>query len=124
MAITATDWLITSDIALEAAFRVDLPEPGRGKWILSYLPTNLRLTRAQALSGIVLAEMILLEQRYPAHPLDREVAQLRAADIGITLLDAMVLLALRAPMTAAEQDDEPCVTKVRTRAAEVTGARG
>ncbi|WP_194816894.1 hypothetical protein [Nocardia sp. XZ_19_385] len=96
MAITEMEWLITSDVALEVAFRVDLPEPGRGGWVLSYLPTSLRFTREQALSGIVLAEMILLEQLSPAQPLDREVAQLRAAELGVTLLDVMCVLALRA----------------------------
>ncbi|MEV0250060.1 hypothetical protein AB0H76_25920 [Nocardia sp. NPDC050712] len=120
MAITATDWLITSDIALEAAFRIDLPEPDRGRWVLSYLPTSIRLNRDQALSGIVLAEMILLEQLYPAQPLDREVAHLRAAEVGITLLDAMALLALRAPVRESAPVTEPFRSEGIRRGAEVT----
>ncbi|MEV6390034.1 hypothetical protein [Nocardia xishanensis] len=96
MAITATEWLITSDVALEAAFRVDLPEPRRGGWVLSYLPTEWRLTREQALVGIVLAEMILQDQLHLTGELDIEVGELHAAQLGLTLTEVMSLLALRA----------------------------
>ncbi|MEV0028529.1 hypothetical protein [Nocardia sp. NPDC050793] len=94
MAITASEWLITSDVAQEVAFRVDLPETGRGRWVLSYLPTHRRLTRAQALTGLVLAEQVLLEQ--DSGPFDAEIAALHAAELGLTLHDVMCLLALRA----------------------------
>ncbi|MCP2320874.1 hypothetical protein APR12_006264 [Nocardia amikacinitolerans] len=105
MAITATEWLITSDVALEAAFRVDLPEPSRGSWVLSYLPTDRRLTREQALLGVALAEMILLDQPHSAAPFDLEVGRLHAAQLGLTLHDVMCLLALRADGNA---DPLPC----------------
>ncbi|MFD6162648.1 hypothetical protein ACFWF7_17955 [Nocardia sp. NPDC060256] len=105
MAIRATDWLITSDVAHEAAFRVDLPEADRGKWVLSYLPTNRRLTRNQALTGMVLAEMILLDRLHPAG-FDQEIAHVHAMELGFTLHDIMILLALRAPEAA--EPDAPC----------------
>ncbi|MGV9820164.1 hypothetical protein [Nocardia xishanensis] len=96
MAITSSEWLMTSDVAQEVAFRVDLPETGRGRWVLSYLPTHRRLTRAQALTGLVLAEQVLLEQDSDTPPFDTEVAELHAAELGLTLHDVMCLLALRA----------------------------
>ncbi|MFE9578961.1 hypothetical protein ACFYO1_21440 [Nocardia sp. NPDC006044] len=116
MAISATDWLITSDVAHEAAFRVDLPEQDRGKWILSYLPTHRRLTRNQAMAGMVLAEMIVLGGLYPAG-LNHEVAQLHAAELGSTLPDIMSLLALRAPADSPEPDVDWCPADDRTRSA-------
>ncbi|TLF74338.1 hypothetical protein [Nocardia cyriacigeorgica] len=94
MAITATEWLIISDVALEAAFRVDVPEPHRGRWVLSYLPTHRRLTRDQALAGIVLAEMILMGQHNPCH-LDPDIARMYAAELDLTLVEVMTLLAVR-----------------------------
>lgn len=96
MAITATEWLITSDVALEAAFRVDVPEPSRGRWVLSYLPTDWRVTREQALVGVALAEMILLDQPHSGEYFDLEVGRLHAAQLGLTLHEVMCLLALRA----------------------------
>ncbi|WP_378734372.1 hypothetical protein [Nocardia brasiliensis] len=115
MAITATDWLITSDVAQEAAFRIDLPEEDRGKWVLSYLPTSRRLTRDQALAGMALAEMIVLDQLYPVG-LDQEVAQLHAAELGLALHDVMSLLAMRAPAGSTEPE-EPCAADDRLRSA-------
>ncbi|WP_433659953.1 hypothetical protein ACQPW1_45705 [Nocardia sp. CA-128927] len=115
MAIKATDWLITSDVAHEAAFRVDLPEEDRGKWVLSYLPTNRRLTKNQALTGMVLAEMILLDHLHPAG-LNQEIAQLHAIELGLTLHDIMSLLALRAP-ESAEPDASCESTDERLRSA-------
>lgn len=103
MPITTTEWLITSDVAHEAAFRIDLPEAGRGKWLLSYLPTDRRLTRAQALAGMVVAEMILMDQLDPSGRFDHEIAELHAAELGLTLHEIMCLLALRARL---ESDPE------------------
>ncbi|MEV6774270.1 hypothetical protein AB0N05_37105 [Nocardia sp. NPDC051030] len=97
MAITASDWLITSDVAHEVAFRVDVPEPQRGRWILSYLPTSLRLNREQAIAGVVLAEMILIGLLRPGGQFDGEIAALHAEVLGLTVTDAMCLLALRVP---------------------------
>lgn len=116
MAIRATDWLITSDVAHEAAFRVDLPEQDRGSWILSYLPTNRRLSKNQAMAGMVLAEMIVLGGLYPAG-LNHEVAQLHAAELGSTLHDIMSLLALRAPAESPEPDVDGCPIDDRARSA-------
>ncbi|WP_405160353.1 hypothetical protein OG203_28515 [Nocardia sp. NBC_01499] len=123
MAITATDWLITSDVAHEAAFRVDLPENDRGKWVLSYLPTNRRLTRDQAMTGMVLAEMIVLDYLHPVG-LDQEVAHLHATELGLTLHDVMSLLAMRAPAESAEPDTpgEPADDRLRSASALVHGA--
>ncbi|MBF6211291.1 hypothetical protein IU433_07030 [Nocardia puris] len=112
MAITATEWLITSDVALEAAFRIDLPEPHSGRWVLSYLPTAYRLTRAQALAGIVLAEMILLEQIRPSGEFDRHIAALHAAELGLTVQDVLCLLALRAPRDGDPAAPDPATTAV------------
>ncbi|MGV9665728.1 hypothetical protein ACWDUL_12310 [Nocardia niigatensis] len=95
MAVTEFGWLITSDVAHEVAFRVDVPEENRGRWVLSYLPTSRRLTRDQAVAGVVLAEMILLGLLRPGGEFDGEVAALHAGMIGLTVTDAMCLLALR-----------------------------
>ncbi|MFF3222019.1 hypothetical protein ACFYV7_04410 [Nocardia suismassiliense] len=116
MAITATGWLITSDVVHEAAFRIDLPEQDRGKWVLSYLPTNRRLSRNQAMAGMVLAEMIVLGQPHPAG-LDHEVAQLHATELDCTLHDVMSLLALRAPAGSTEPEPPVDPTDDRLRSA-------
>ncbi|MFI6867948.1 hypothetical protein [Nocardia sp. NPDC050406] len=95
MAITASDWLITSDVAQEAAFRIDVPESHRGRWVLSYLPTYRRLTREQAVAGVVLAEMIMHELIGGNGEFDGETAALYAETLELTLTDVMCLLALR-----------------------------
>ncbi|MGW4352114.1 hypothetical protein ACWELJ_08470 [Nocardia sp. NPDC004582] len=104
MAVMEFEWLITSDVAHEVAFRVDVPERGRGRWVLSYLPTTRRLTREEALAGVRLAESILLGFPGPAAEFDTESATLYAALIGLTLTDAMCLLALRDTGRAAEAE--------------------
>ncbi|WP_067815658.1 hypothetical protein [Nocardia inohanensis] len=104
MAITISEWLITSDIACEAAYRVDVPEPERGRWVLSYLPTGIRLSREQALAGVVLAELIMLELLGPEGGFDSEMAVLHAGVLGMSLTDVMCLLALRCRV--ADTDDE------------------
>ncbi|MVU83550.1 hypothetical protein GPX89_40725 [Nocardia sp. ET3-3] len=87
--------MITSDVAHEVAFRIDVPEEHRGRWVLSYLPTYRRLTREQAMAGVVLAEMILIGLLRPRGEFDEEVAALHAEMLGLSVTDAMCLLALR-----------------------------
>lgn len=114
MAVVEYEWLITSDVAHEVAFRVDVPEPGRGRWVLSYLPTTRWLTREQALAGVRLAELILLGFPGAAGEFDAESATLYAASIGIGLTEAMCLLALRdAGGDAAADPREEGDTRVR-----------
>lgn len=93
--ISAGNWLIASDVAHEVAFRIDVPEPHRGRWVLSYLPTHYRLDRRQAVAGIALAEMIFVELLSPGGEFDAEMAALNAAILGVSLMDVMCLLALR-----------------------------
>ncbi|MBB5914327.1 hypothetical protein BJY24_003194 [Nocardia transvalensis] len=108
MGIVATDWLITSDVALEVAFRIDLPGPDRGRWVLSYLPAECRFTRAEALVGVVLAEMVVLELEGSDDDWDGEMAAAYAAELGLSLNDALCLLALRGfPLTEGGDDAEP-----------------
>lgn len=90
-----SDWLITSDLVQEVAFRIDVPEPDRGGWMLSYLPTHRRLSRDQALVGVRLAELILAESGCPATESDLLLARLHAEELELELTDAMCLLALR-----------------------------
>ncbi|WP_024801902.1 hypothetical protein [Nocardia sp. BMG51109] len=96
MGIVATDWLITSDVALEVAFRIDLPGPDRGRWVLSYLPADHRITRSQALAGVLLAELMVLEPLGTGDDWDVDMASAYAADLGLSLTEALTLLALRA----------------------------
>ncbi|NNH74810.1 hypothetical protein HLB23_34015 [Nocardia uniformis] len=119
MAIIASDWLITSDVAHEAAFRIDVPEPHRGKWVLSYLPTALRLTREQAIAGVVLAEMILIGLLRPDGEFDNEIASLHAGVLGLTITDAMCLLALR---TSGQESDSLRPNRSRPDSGESGGA--
>ncbi|WP_280384500.1 hypothetical protein [Nocardia wallacei] len=111
MGIIVTDWLITSDVALEAAFRIDLPGPDRGQWVLSYLPAEYRFTRPQALAGMMLAEMIVLDPLAAEDDWDADVASMCAAELGLTLTQAQCLLALRAlgasDYDSCEDDDSP-----------------
>ncbi|MCU1646006.1 MAG: hypothetical protein JWN03_6281 [Nocardia sp.] len=93
--ISAEGWLITSDVAREVAFRIDVPESYKGRWVLSYLPTHYRLDREQAVAGIALAEMIFVELLSPGGEFDAEMAALNAAILGVPLIDVMCLLALR-----------------------------
>ena len=95
MTINETEWLITSDRILEVAFRVDLPETHCGMWILSYLPTRLRVTREQAVIGMTLAEIVLTGQFDDADALVPEVAHLYADRLGFPLVDVACMLAVR-----------------------------
>ncbi|MFC6010165.1 hypothetical protein [Nocardia lasii] len=89
-------WQVTSDVAHEAAFRIDLPGPSRGSWTLSYLPSYWLLTEEQAVSGLVLAEMIVLDTDFRTAGLDLELAEIRAGELGLTVSTVMMLLAARA----------------------------
>ncbi|MEU0544390.1 hypothetical protein ABZ319_31420 [Nocardia sp. NPDC005978] len=118
MAIFTTDWLITSDAAHEVAYRIDVPEPGRGRWVLSYLPSSFRVTREQALAGIVLAELILAGLFCPGRELEWDAAGLHARVLGITVPEAMCLLALRGPgreIWDARKPEGRCVSRPASR---------
>ncbi|MGW4244592.1 hypothetical protein [Nocardia sp. NPDC004722] len=107
MAVTDSQWLFTSDVVAEAAFRVDVPEDGRGRWVLSYLPTSRRLSREEAFAGLVLAELIFLGLLRAGGEFDMEDAALHAGMIGLSVTDAMCLLALRwAGPESADRDGE------------------
>ncbi|MGV9410312.1 hypothetical protein ACWDOP_10390 [Nocardia sp. NPDC003693] len=115
MAIITTDWLITSDAAHEVAFRIDVPEPGRGRWVLSYLPSSFRVTREQALAGIVLAELILVGLLRPGGEFETEMAALHAEVLGLSVTDAMCLLALRMPGAQPRKPEGRCVSRPASR---------
>ncbi|MBY8861154.1 hypothetical protein K7711_32085 [Nocardia sp. CA2R105] len=100
MTINEAEWLITSDRILEVAFRVDLPEAHRGMWILSYLPTSLRLTREQAVVGMTLAEIVLTGQLDDADEFMPEIAHLYAERLGFKLVDVACMLAARSSCEA------------------------
>ncbi|WP_405486500.1 hypothetical protein [Nocardia sp. NBC_00511] len=104
MAVFDHQWLITSDEVHEVAFRVDVPEDHRGRWLLSYLPTDRRLNREQAMAGMVLAEMILIGLLRPGGEFDGEIAALHAGMLGLTVTDAMCLLALRDSVGELDED--------------------
>ncbi|MFJ4653079.1 hypothetical protein ACIP5Y_17590 [Nocardia sp. NPDC088792] len=103
MAIKDAGWMISSDVAHEVAFRIDVPEPERGRWVLSYLPTARRITREQALAGIALAEMIVLEFERLGAGFDDEVAALHAELLGLTLTEVVCLLVLRGLVVEGEE---------------------
>ncbi|MBL1075791.1 hypothetical protein JK358_15450 [Nocardia sp. 2] len=106
MAINEFEWIITSDVAQEVAFRIDLPESARGRWVLSYLPTAMRLNKEQALAGLVLAEMILLGLLRAGGEFDSEMAALHADVLGVSVTDVMCLLALRMSGRDADEGDD------------------
>ncbi|WP_147403947.1 hypothetical protein [Nocardia panacis] len=99
MALELTDWLITSDITPE--FARFTPSAAGGHWVLSWLPDRA-LTRAQAVSGMVLDET--LSDPEPADALlAMEIAAIRAADLGLDLEAALLRLYAR----ILERDGEP-----------------
>jgi hypothetical protein len=91
MALHVSDWSITSDLTPEFAYF--LPTATSGHWALSWLP-GVALTRAQAHSGMVLDE-ILSDPRLVHNALARELAALRAAELGLDLRDALLHLFAR-----------------------------
>ncbi|MEV0298390.1 hypothetical protein [Nocardia sp. NPDC050710] len=88
MALEITDLFITSDVTPETARHI----PGTG-WFLSWLPTTT-LTREQAVSGMVLDE-ILSDPDLTDATLAMELAALRAADLGTDLVDVVIRLYAR-----------------------------
>ncbi|WP_067665353.1 hypothetical protein [Nocardia miyunensis] len=95
MPVHTAEWLISSDIVDEVAFRVDVPGRAQGRWIVSFLPPEFRLTEAQALTCLELAEMVLLALDSPVDSLELEFARIRATEVELSLEDLMWLLAVR-----------------------------
>ncbi|MFD8244093.1 hypothetical protein [Nocardia sp. NPDC059691] len=99
MALDITDSIITSDITPETA-RL-LPYSSDTGWELSWLPT-VTLTREQAVSGMVLDEM-LSDPGTLASDLALELAAMHAAELGITLREVLLRLYVR----ITERDNAP-----------------
>lgn len=95
MPVQPAEWLISSDIVDEMAFRIDVPGRDRGRWIVSFLPPGFRLTEKQALTCMELAEMILLTLESSVGTLELEFARIRANELDLSLEDLMWLLAAR-----------------------------
>jgi hypothetical protein len=90
MTLHITAWLITSDVTPESAQRLpSLP----GQWLLSWLPGEL-LTQEQALSGMIVDE-ILSDPAFVDDLGAVEMATLHAAELGITLDEAVIRLCAR-----------------------------
>ena len=90
MTLHITDWLMTSDVTPESAQRLpSLP----GQWLLSWLPGEL-LPQEQALSGMILDE-ILSDPTFVDDLGAVEMATLHAAELGITLDEAVIRLCAR-----------------------------
>jgi hypothetical protein len=98
MALDITQSIITSDITPESA-RL-LPFSTGTAWQLSWLPT-VTLTREQAVSGMVLDEM-LSDPATLTSDLALELAAIHAAELGISLRDVLLRLYVR----IAERDNE------------------
>ncbi|MGQ4618271.1 hypothetical protein [Nocardia sp. R7R-8] len=99
MTLDITDSIITSDITPETA-RL-LPFTSGTAWELSWLPT-VTLTREQAVSGMVLDEM-LSDPGTLTNDLALELAAIRAAELGRTLREVLLRLYVR----IAERDSAP-----------------
>ncbi|MBF6465601.1 hypothetical protein IU427_10485 [Nocardia beijingensis] len=98
MALDITDSIITSDITPEIA-RL-LPSSSGAAWELSWLPTVI-LTREQAVSGMVLDEM-LSDPGTITSDLTLELAAIHAAELGVSLRDVLIRLYVR----ITERDNE------------------
>ncbi|MFG3616314.1 hypothetical protein [Nocardia sp. NPDC047654] len=98
MALDITDSIITSDISPETA-RL-LPSSSGTAWELSWLP-SVALTRDQAVSGMVLDEM-LSDPGTLTSDLELELAALHAAELGVTLREVLIRLYVR----ITERDNE------------------
>ncbi|MBF6334995.1 hypothetical protein IU450_03750 [Nocardia abscessus] len=98
MALDITDSIITSDITPESARLLSFSSGAA--WELSWLPT-VTLTREQAVSGMVLDEM-LSDPGTLTSDLALELAAIRAAELGISLRDVLIRLYIR----IAERDDQ------------------
>ncbi|WP_405133175.1 hypothetical protein [Nocardia sp. NBC_01388] len=90
MALAFTTWLITSDVTPEIALR---STASADEWILSWLPDR-SLTLEQAVSGMVLDE-ILSDPELDDGGLAFELAAFRAAELGVTLREVVLQLAIR-----------------------------
>ncbi|WP_227983946.1 hypothetical protein [Nocardia spumae] len=99
MTLHLTDWEITSDTSPESALR--LPDAS-GHWMLTWLPGEL-LTREQALSGMVVDE-ILSDPALVDDLAALDLAGLHAAELGIDVEDAIIRLSVRLLERSAEQD--------------------
>lgn len=106
MTLQLTDWLITSDITPETAH-----DTGNG-WVLSWLPGRL-LTREQAVTGMVLDET-LSDPDPEDYLLAMEIAAIRAADLGLELAQAVLLLHARIIERDRRQTDINCRIAVPT----------
>ncbi|MEU2120317.1 hypothetical protein [Nocardia niwae] len=91
MALDITDAIITSDITPETA-RLLPVSPGTA-WELSWLPSVI-LTREQALSGMVLDEM-LSDPGTITSDLALELATMHASELGVSLRDVLIRLYVR-----------------------------
>ncbi|WP_063821672.1 hypothetical protein [Nocardia pneumoniae] len=89
MTIHTTEWTMTSDITPEAAYR-DTDTDG---WRLSWLPDR-RLTRAQALAGMRLDEL-LSDPRMVHDRMTQARVDVYADELGILREHAVILLAKR-----------------------------
>ncbi|MEV6324720.1 hypothetical protein AB0M45_26555 [Nocardia sp. NPDC051787] len=90
MTIHTTEWTMTSDITPEAAFRDTDTADG---WHLSWLPDR-QLTRAQALAGMRLDE--LLSDPHMVHDrMTQARVDVYADELGILREQAVILLAKR-----------------------------
>lgn len=126
MALRITDRLISSDITPEIA--EEIANGGSRNWMLSWLPDR-PLTREQAVSGMVLDE--ILSDPDPADPqLAMELAAVRADMLGLALRDVVLRLAIRVVQreleSRAQTDDTPrqevtsCSNSARRTAAKAT----
>ncbi|WP_063048462.1 hypothetical protein [Nocardia arthritidis] len=91
MALDITYSIITSDITPEHA-RL-LPFSADAAWELSWLPA-VALTREQAVSGMMLDEM-LSDPGTLTSDLALELAAIHAAELGLTLREVLIRLYLR-----------------------------
>ncbi|WP_024804952.1 hypothetical protein [Nocardia sp. BMG51109] len=91
MTIETTDWAMISDRTPERAFRVD--GAGAAVWRLSWLPEH-RLTRAQALAGMELDELLSDPTAVHDETAHQRVAQCAAA-LGVRYEEAVILLSRR-----------------------------
>ncbi len=114
MTLHITDWKITSDVSPESAHRL-VSHPG--SWTLSWLPGEL-LTRRQAHSGMlvddILSDLDLVDDMSAL-----EMAALHAAELGISMDDAVIRLCAR----IIERTGEPGRAQVPPHRAAVSPRR-
>ncbi|QLY29298.1 hypothetical protein [Nocardia huaxiensis] len=91
MALQITDRLITSTVTPETAYWTATSSGGH--WELTWLPDH-PLTRDQAVSGMVLDEILSAPDAVTAE-FAMELAEIRAAELGISLKDVVLRLCAR-----------------------------